>query len=314
MPAQHRSAADAEVPALSARVRGTQSLIHVFGYCWSRPSLLLIEVAWRWLYGAPALALMYYEGLRLLASVPLATTGIYDFSLQDTDHATVIIANVWEVLTPPLFHLLAWLVPLLGLGWAIASGLGRSYLLRRYDPTLPFRPLTLTLLQVLRVTALGASIFGWFRSIQWSANTALGGEAPNLVLYFALVICISLGIFTFWALVSWVFAVVPLLALLESGSVTASLRRSLHLGPLSGKLVEVNLVLGIVKLALVVLAMVFSATPLPFSAVMVGTPLYLWWAGVTLVYFAASDFFQVARLVAFVRFWRIYNEGARGTT
>jgi hypothetical protein len=68
--------------------------------------------------------------------------------------------------------------------------------------------------------------------------------------------------------------------------------------------------LGIVKLALVVLAMVFSATPLPFSSVMVGTPLYLWWAAVTLWYFAASDFFQVARLVAFIRFWRIYNEAA----
>jgi len=54
--------------------------------------------------------------------------------------------------------------------------------------------------------------------------------------------------------------------------------------------------------------MVFSATPLPFSSVMVGTPLYLWWAGVTLVYFAASDFFQLARLVAFIRFWRIYNQ------
>jgi hypothetical protein len=308
MPAQPRPVA--EVPALSSRVRGTQSLVHVFGYCWSRPSLLSIELAWRWLYGLPALAMMYYEGMKLFASLPLTATGVYDFSLQDTDHATVIIANVWEVLTPPLFHLLAWLVPLLGLGWAVASGLGRSFVLRRYDPALPFRPLTLTLLQVLRGAALGASFFGWFRAIQWSANTALGGEAPNLVLYFALVICISLGIFTFWALVSWVFSVAPLIALLENKSAAACLRLSLHLGPLSGKLVEVNLVLGIVKLALVVLAMVFSATPLPFSAVMVGMPLYLWWAGVTVVYFAASDFFQVARLVAFIRFWRIYNEAA----
>ena len=35
---------------------------------------------------------------------------------------------------------------------------------------------------------------------------------------------------------------------------------------LTAKLVEVNLVLGIVKLALIVLAMVFSAIPLPFEA------------------------------------------------
>ena len=244
----------------------------------------------------------------MLASVPLATTGVYEFSLQDTDQATVIIANVWAVVTPPLFHLLYWLAPLLGIGWALASGLGRSYVLRRYAPDLPFRPWTLVSLQVLRVVALGASFIAWFAAIQWAANTTLSGEAPNLVLYFALVICTSLAIFTFWALVSWVFSVAPLLALLEHKTAAASLARSLRLGPLSGKLVEVNLVLGIVKLALIVLAMVFSATPLPFSSVMVGTPLYLWWVGVTLAYFAASDFFQVARLVAFIRFWRIYNE------
>jgi hypothetical protein len=291
-------------------LRGTQSLVHIFGYCWSRPSLLLIELTWRWLYGAPALLLIYYEGAKLFASLPLASTGVYDFSLQDTDRATVVIANVWEMLTPPLFHLLGWLAPLLALGWALASGFGRSFVLRRYDPTLPFRPFALSALQALRITAMGASFVGWFKAIQWSANTALGEGEPNLVLYFALVICISLGIFTFWALASWVFSVAPLIALLENTSTLACLGRSLRLGPLRSKLVEVNLVLGIVKLALVVLAMVFSATPLPFASVMVGTPLYLWWVAVTLLYFAASDFFQLARLVAFIRFWRIYNEAA----
>jgi hypothetical protein len=311
MPAQPSSLLAAKTPipsGLSARLRGTQSLVHIFGYCWSRPSLLLIELTWRWLYGAPALLLMYYEGAKLLASIPLAATGVYDFSLQDTDHATVIIANVWEALTPPLFHLLSWLAPLLGLGWALASGVGRSFVLRRYDPALSFRPLALSALQALRVVALGGSFVGWFKAIEWSANTTLAGAEPNLVLYFALVICISLGIFTFWALVSWVFSVAPLIALLERKRALACLGRSLRLGPLTHKLVEVNLVLGIVKLALVVLAMVFSATPLPFASVLIGTPLYLWWAAVSLAYFAASDFFQLARLIAFIRFWRIYNE------
>jgi hypothetical protein len=68
--------------------------------------------------------------------------------------------------------------------------------------------------------------------------------------------------------------------------------------------VEVNLVLGIVRLALIVLAMVFSAIPLPFEADMSGTALYVWWAFVTLLYLIANDFFQVARLAAFIEFWR----------
>jgi hypothetical protein len=63
-------------------------------------------------------------------------------------------------------------------------------------------------------------------------------------------------------------------------------------------------VLGIVKLALIVLAMVFSAIPLPFEAQMSGNALYLWWAVVGVWYLVASDFFQVARLAAFVEFWQ----------
>jgi hypothetical protein len=60
-------------------------------------------------------------------------------------------------------------------------------------------------------------------------------------------------------------------------------------------------------LALVVLAMVFSAIPLPFEADMTGTALSLWLLAVTLLYLVANDFFQVARLAAFVHFWRLYH-------
>ena len=130
---------------------------------------------------------------------------------------------------------------------------------------------------------------------------------PNLVAWSAWVICLSLGIFVLWAFLSWIFSIAPLLAMLEGTGVLGSLARSLRLGELTGKLVEVNLVLGIVRLALIVLAMVFSAIPLPFTADMTGIALYLWWAVVTLLYLVASDFFQVARLAAFVQFWRIYH-------
>ena len=95
--------------------------------------------------------------------------------------------------------------------------------------------------------------------------------------------------------------------MLEGKGVIASLAHSLRLGELTSKLVEVNLVMGIVRLALIVLATVFSAIPLPFTADMTGTALYLWWALVTLLYLVASDFFQVARLAAFVQFWRLYH-------
>jgi hypothetical protein len=294
----------------SGNARGTQSLVHTLAGCWSRPSLLALEVAWRWLFGAPALLLLYYEGARIVAATShqLEASGIGDFALQDPMRGVVMVSDAFAILRPPVTHVLLWLVPVLALGWSAVSGIGRNIVLRRYDPALPMKPVSLIALQLLRIVALMGSFALWFLAIHWSAGYALGGNEPNLVLYCALVICLSLAIFTLWALLSWVFSIAPLLTLLEGRGVFASLYRSLRLGPLTSKLVEVNLVMGIVKLALIVLAMVFSATPLPFASVMQGPPLYIWWTAVTLLYLAASDFFQVARLIAFIQFWRASQE------
>ncbi|HEX3435329.1 MAG TPA: hypothetical protein VHT24_01070 [Pseudacidobacterium sp.] len=289
------------------QVRGTQSLIHTMSECWSRPSLLALEIAWRWLFGAPALLLLWHEASSIFAatSSQLEATGIFQFSLQDPMRAAVMIADAFAILWPPVLHAALWLVPLSAIGWSIASGIGRNIVLRRLDSGLPKRFIALITLQLVRVIALTGSFISWFLAIRWAANYSLSDVEPNLVLYCALVICLSLGIFTLWALLSWIFSIAPLLVLLEGRSILSSLHRSLRLGPLTSKLVEVNLVMGIVKLALIVLAMVFSATPLPFESVMQGPPLYIWWGLVTLLYLAASDFFQVARLVAFIQFWRV---------
>lgn len=297
------------MPVSPATTRGTQSLVHTLGYCWSRPSLAGLEVLWRWLFGAPALALLYFVGAHIYAatSARLAATGIDHLSLLEPMQAAVVASNVFAILWPPVLHAVFWIAPLLLVGWSFASGVGRNVVLRRYDPALPMRPVTMIVLQLLRVLALGGTIVLWFAAIHWAAGYSLRGNDPSLVLYFALVICISLGVFSLWALFSWVFSIAPLLALLEQRGVLSSLYRSLWLGPLKGKLVEINLVMGIIKLALVVLAMVFSATPLPFESVVHGSMLYFWWALVTLLYLAASDFFQVARLVAFIQFWRVYQ-------
>jgi hypothetical protein len=169
------------------------------------------------------------------------------------------------------------------------------------------------ILQMLRAVALIGTYLVWYLAVHWAANFTLtqatsnpaAQDEPNLVLYCALVIIFSLGIFTLWALLSWVFSIAPLLVLLENLGIAGSLARSLQLGPLKGKLIEINLVMGIAKLGMIVLAMVFSATPLPFEAVVHGTSLYAWWAVVTVLYLITSDFFQVARVVAFLELWEI---------
>jgi hypothetical protein len=301
--------------AVRATPRGTQSFVQILALCWRRPSLLGVEILWRWSFGVPLLLVLGWQGQRIwsAARAGLEATGVFQFSLQYPLQGALQVSDALDVLGPPVLHAAAWLLPAGIAAWAVAAGLGRNAVLRGYRPETPRRPATMIVLQLLRVVALCTTFVVWFEAVRWAANFTLataspasdaGGE-PNLVLYCALVIVFSLGIFTVWALLSWVFSIAPLLAALEGQSVAGSLLRSLRLGPLRGKLVEINLAMGIVKLALIVLAMVFSATPLPFEDVVHGAALYAWWAVVTVLYLIASDFFQVARLVAFVQLWNI---------
>lgn len=300
-------------------MRGTQSLVHTLERCWKHPAWTALEVAWRWAFGAPALAVLGYEAWQILRLTPVDVDALRNMTVTYPMDAAATLAKAMEALVPPVLHVFAWLAPLLVAVWVAVSSVGRTVVLRRVDARLHSRLGTLMVLQALRVAALLGSFWIWFMCVERIAAAtvtgplAAGGE-PNLVGYFAWIIVTTLGLFTLWAVTSWALSVAPLLAMLRGLSVGASLKAAFRVGPLKSKLVEINLVMGIVKIALIVLAMVFSATPLPFESVATATFLYWWWAGVTLVYFVASDFFHVARLVAYLELWRAYegNEGLRG--
>jgi hypothetical protein len=312
-------AENSDLPQVAARtaqsepIRGTQSFLGTIARCWHQPSLLGLELLWRWGVGIPVLALLCWETIRILGSVSLAKTGIYQFSLIDTVAAAQTLAATFDVLLPYVRSVAEWLVPLVVVAWVLAAGFGRSLVLRRYDPTLPFAPWRMAALQMLRIAVLGGSFAVWFVCLHWAAWSSLSGAEPNLVGYFVKAIFLSFSVFCFWAVVSWVFSIAPLLALLERIGIVASLRASLRFGHgslrgLRPKLVEINLVLGIVKAALIVLAMVFCATPVPFKEAINGPSLYAWWALVTIWYVIASDFFQVARVIGFIEMWRAQNQ------
>jgi hypothetical protein len=295
-------------------VRGTQSFVHTLSECWRRPSLTALEVLWRWAYGVPALLVLRYEALRILQLAPLDRAGLRSMTVLDPMASAETMAKAMAVLLPSILSVALWLAPLLAVVWVMVSSVGRTVVLRRVDGRLHSRVGTLMVLQAVRLVALLGSFAVWFwcmeRVAEWTVTgpVAAGGE-PNLVGYFSLVIVATLGLFTLWAVVSWVLSVAPLLAMLRGLGVKASLAAAFQLGPLKSKLVEINLVMGIVKIALIVLAMVFSATPLPFESVTTPEFLLWWWVGVTVVYFLGSDFFHVARQVAYLQLWRAYEGG-----
>ena len=312
----------AAAPGRRIQPRGTQSFVTTLSSVWRRPWPVALEVAWRWSFGAPALALTLFT-LRLVLFA--ATNGTLDPARLGLDPALLHdpvgalsadpmgaaarFATAFSLIAPGIRHLALWLVPLILIGWVVQSSVGRTMVLRSVDGSLRIRIVTLMALQALRVAVLTAVFALWFHLVGWSARVAVTGpialkSEPNLVLFCGLIIVISLGMFCAWAAVSWIFGIAPLLSMARNLGAFASLRAAFTLGRVRAKLVEINLVLGIVKIMLIVLGMVFSATPLPFSSVESAEFLAWWWFGVVLLYLIASDFFHVARIVGYLDLWR----------
>lgn len=290
-------------------VRGTQLLVEHMGDVWKRPIGAVLEIAWRWAVGIPFLWIGWVQWRLILAAYPLDASGFNSIDSQNPWLAVAQLANVWTYYEPHVFAVLRWLIPAAALAWVVASGVGRNLVLMRLHRGLRFRPLPMIALQATWLALLSLTLWSWFRSMQWAAATHISAAGePDLVGFSVWAIFLSLGFFSVFALLSWPFSVAPLLMLLEKRSALSALGQSFRLGrPFASKLAEINLVMGIVKLALIVLAMVFSSAPLPFSDVLGSVGMHMAIAASTMFYLVANDYFQVVRLKAFVEFWKLFR-------
>jgi hypothetical protein len=293
---------------MATKIRGTQSLIGSVGRCFERPSVIGLELFWRWAFGLPALLLCYHTLKQILASAPLESLGYDRLTWLDLWGSAAILANIGDALRGPIIAAFLRLAPWLALVWIVFAAVGRNAVLRRWDRTLPWRPLSLIILQALRLASVAAICWLWECGVQAAAKSAFVNTTdPDLLAYIVRVICLTLGLFSLWLFISWPLTIAPLLVLAERRSVVSALVRSLSLGrELSSKLTEVNLVMGIVTLALIVLALVLSSFPLPFQTAL--TPEYIFWwnIGTIALFFAVSNVFQVARAINFLELWRAY--------
>jgi hypothetical protein len=307
------------VERAGAPVRGTQSFVNVMSSVWRRPWLTALEVAWRWVVGV----IVLYLGSVALGShgIGIATNSatLRSASVFQPVAAIQSIEQVGRTLWADAMPGLRVLIPVVVVLWLVAAAVGRTIVLGRMDRMLKPRWFTMLVFGTMRaglVTAVWGLLLG---AIAWGVRVTILRPAaahaePNLVLFCAIVIVAALGLYVLWAAFSWPFYLAPLIAMEQGLGAVAAFKAALRGGDVRGKLIEINQVMNIVKIAALVLAMVFSASPLPFSSVETQAFLNCWWGGVILLYLVAVDYFHVVRAAAYLSLWRAYNISGQGNT
>jgi hypothetical protein len=320
-PETHSSIFERRGSGAPGNARATQNIVSYMGFCWTHPWLTAIEVGWRWLFGIPFLLFLWQQFQQILLRIPPDDAGLNRLNAQNPFASSVVLANAAGIYHSAFAALLPWLVPVSIVLWSIVSGLGRTLLLHRMnrlDPasdsaqpsgSILSKAPGMIVLQAIWITTQLAFFYLWDRGVAWAAETHITNSAdPDLVGYLCWVIFLSLGLFTLWGFFSWRIGIAPLLITHENCSLGTAIARSFRLRkPLSSKLAEINLVLGIVKIALIVLAMVFCAAPLPFSDQFGPTFLNGLYCAIGAIYLVANDYFQVVRLKSFESLRRLYK-------
>lgn len=286
-------------------VRGTQSFVGVMAAVWKQPSLPALEIVWRWSFGVLACAWVWFFQHDLLM----------EWILKLRDIEAILARGSLVTRGKNDVHAQLWTL-LVGIAvWSVFAGIGRGAVLRRWDPSLQIRRGTMIVLAMVRAYSFAALLALWFVVLIGIARRCVWTPMehnlePAYVPGFAMAVVATLLLFILWAVVSWIVRIAPVLAMFRGLGAVEALRSAFRIGALRSKLIEINLVMGIVKVALIVLAMVFSACPLPFESVESQTFLTCWWIGVGVLFLVASDYFHAVRTSAYEALYRV-QESAR---
>lgn len=293
----------------SVPVRGAQSFVGVMAEVWKRPLLTAFEVSWRWLFWAIFLGAVARRWWPQISPVVAAVqaNGLSSVGYLRSTYISISAQTGGNVLRPFYLQCIGAV-----LVWIVLSAWAKGKLLQKLYPRAGVAFAGLGAMSALRVVCMLTVLALWIKSLAALTQSMVltpqaTGREPALVPYAALVICGTLLLFVLWMAGSYVFQLAPIDAVARHEGPWRSLRLGLRGGILRGKLIEINLVMGIVKIALLVLALVFSACPLPFSNVETQRFLTCWWIGVGIWYALASDYMHVVRTVAFLRLWQVYE-------
>jgi len=264
------------------------------------PQLLLIEIGWRWSFGAIAILICGLAAFLILDRVTLDPGRLQAIAVLNPLKRAQYIAEgvLFAGVVLGRIALAAGLV--MAAIWVLFSALGRFATLAR--PALaPGASLEVCLLvSVVRALVTFLSVAAWLLAGVLAVAIGSAGArngSPNFGLMSALLLLAFLLILPSWSALNWLLSLVPLA---REPSCSQSWQRTLKLiRSCRDEVLEISIVTGVLRAGSLLVALLLSLAAI--SIIRNNRVLLADLLAIALLHFLLSDFLHVAKLVALGR-------------
>jgi hypothetical protein len=265
-----------------------------------QPGIVFAEIAWRWIFGASALALAAFATLRLEHAITIYPEEQEMLSSRSPILIAQAILEISHRARPLAVHLGIIVIPAILLLWIIAATVGRGYVLSRLPSreSLDPRWLVLSALNLLRVVSVLLLVVAYL-GCSFATSLVINPYAPN----YALGVLVFLSLFVIalaaWSFLHWIVSTACIYAARQHLGLFRSLDATVQLLRTSSReLFSISAQNSSVRTLVALVFTVVALLPLVVYRV-----LLLFWAAeivLCLAYCIASDVLLLARLAAYV--------------
>jgi hypothetical protein len=268
------------------------------------PALLLIEIGWRWTFGAIAIVVLWLSVFAVLGNVPVDSRFLSTSSALSSWETAQSIAATAISLGRALVRVGIAASLFLALCWIVLNSLGRRATLAR--PALaPGASIRLcTAISVARAGVAFAALLAWIAAgmVAGVLGTAVSADAvPNIGVILVILVPAFILIVIAWATLNWYLSLAPIFAISENRKLTPTVWEFARES--RDRLVEISLVSGIIRGVFFVIALLLSfavAALVPNPRLVIADLVTI-----SLLYFLCADFVYMARLCAYAKLRRL---------
>jgi len=266
------------------------------------PSLWLAEIAWRWGFGAAALALSFLTLWTWLDSLPVSNIDRLMLGSGSPDLVGRALSHVFAGSGVLLMRAATVLVPAFVLLWTIAAAVGRAAILRTLQPDVAGNWRSLIAVSFLRAMAAVAALVGALAAFIVLARVAAprppaeGQPGAAWLLFLMVIFAVSVC----WSLLNWFLSIAPIYAVRTESLGQALGETFFNFREQTGAWFRIVSIFGLIHFGLSIFFSIIGPIPLSWAGTLPRWFVLLAVTGVTLAYCALVDAVSVLRLIAYI--------------